>query len=340
MGKEFKILSIDGGGIKGLYSACVINQIEEKYNCQMADYFDMICGTSTGGLIALALSTKRKAEEVADFYAEKGNQIFPYNSQLARFYGFLKQTFWGGKYSDKTLKKVIEEFIGANTIMNDASTLLCIPSFNLTHGQPIVFKYPHKEGGFTRDGSLKMVDVALATSAAPTYFPIAELDYPQIKGLFVDGGVWSNNPTLCGLLEALTYFVGDDKEFSSYSILSISSITSSSGRRMEINKHKSFLGWRDKLFQTPLDGQNFFADFFTEKMVNHTTAKGTYMRIPSPIQLSKEHIKDIELDKAGKASIKVLQSLGNQQGIDFTTKKEHKSKLDLFFKEKKHYSIT
>ena len=337
MGKVFKILSIDGGGIKGLYSACILKQIEEKYNCQMADYFDMICGTSTGGLISLALTRGKKAYEVADFYALKGGQIFPYQNVYTRLYGFLKQIFWGGKYGDNILKKSIEEFIGKETKMNDASTLLCIPSFNLTHGQPIIFKYPHSEGGFTRDGNLKMVDVALATSAAPTYFPIAELDYPQIKGLFIDGGVWSNNPTLCGLLEGLTYFVGEGKEFTSYSILSIASITPPNGWRMGVNKRKSFIGWKDKLFQTPLDGQNFFADFFTEKIVQHTAPKGTYMRIPSPSQISIEHIKNIDLDKAGEASIKILQSLGNQQGIDYTTKKIYQTKLDEFFKEKKLY---
>ncbi len=224
--------------------------------------------------------------------------------------------------------------------MNDASTLLCIPSYNLTHGQPIVFKYPHKEGGFTRDRNLKMVDVALATSAAPTYFPIAELDYDELKGLFVDGGVWSNNPTLCGLLEATTHFVGEGKEFSSYSILSIASISSPNGWRMEKNRRKSFVGWADKLFQTSLDGQNYFADFFTEKIVKHTSPQGEYFRIPSPQQLSDNHLKDIDMDKAGTASIKVLQSLGTQQGFDYTTKTKHTEKLNKFFIEKKKYIIS
>lgn len=338
MDKEFKILTIDGGGIKGLYSANVLKHLEERYSgCHLADHFDLICGTSTGGLIALALSIRRKASEIADFYAKNGEKIFPYVSRFARTYGLFKQSLWFGKYSDKVLKRSLEEFLGAETRMRDAQTLLCIPSFNLTIGEPIVFKKPH--GNYFRDGNLKMIDVALATSAAPTYFPLSEINYPELKGIFIDGGVWANNPTLCGVHEALEHFVGEGKEFSSYSILSIASISQSNGWKIKESRHKSFWGWKGKLFETPLDGQNFFADHFTKTVVNATNPPGKYFRIPSPHQLSKEHLEDIEMDKAGKNSIKLLESLGNKQGIDYTTKPEHKSLIDAFFKEKKHYIL-
>jgi len=340
MEKTFKILSIDGGGIKGVYSASILKQIEQKYQCKLSDYFDMICGTSTGGLIALALSRERSAKEIEQFYEERGGKIFPYQNYFTKSYAFLRQLMWGSKYSDRELKSSIEEFIGKDTTMDDASTLLCIPSYNLTEGYPTVFKFPHKEGGFHRDANLRMVDVALATSAAPTYFPIAELDYPHFKGLFVDGGVWSNNPVLCGLLEALKYYVGDGKEFSSYSILSVASVTSSNGWRMGERKNKSIRGWGQRLFDSPLDGQNYFADFFIKNMIENISPRGSYLRIPSPEQLSLEHSKDIGLDKAGTASIKLLQSLGNQQGINYTTKREHLLKLDSFFKNRKQYIIS
>lgn len=322
-----------------MYSANILKHLEERHgDCHIADHFDLICGTSTGGLIALALSLRKKASEIADFYAKKGGEIFPYVNQFSRLYALFKQTFWFGKYPDVSLKKSLEDFLGADTRMQDAKTLLCIPSFNLTLGEPIVFKKPH--GDYYRDGNLKMVDVALATSAAPTYFPIAELNYPELKGLFVDGGVWANNPTLCGILEALEHFVGEGKEFSSYSVLSIASISQSNGWRIKDNRHRSFFwGWKGKLFETPLDGQNFFADHFAKKIVSCTSPQGKYFRIPSPRQLSKEHLYDIEMDKAGKNSIKLLESLGNQQGIDYTTKPEYKPLIAAFFNEKKHYIL-
>src|SRR5690554_6549878 len=104
--KTFKILSIDGGGIKGLYSAKILQKFEEKFNCRTSDHFDMICGTSTGGLIALALTSKLSAEDICKFYEDKGEIIFPKN-KIIRIpclfeidIGFLKQALFSGKYSD------------------------------------------------------------------------------------------------------------------------------------------------------------------------------------------------------------------------------------------------
>ena len=96
--KTFKILTIDGGGIKGLYSSKILEHFEENFNCQMSDYFDMICGTSTGGILALGLSLKLKASDISNLYEKKGLSIFPrQNPKIA----FFKQLLGGGKYDDK-----------------------------------------------------------------------------------------------------------------------------------------------------------------------------------------------------------------------------------------------
>mgnify|MGYP000190277967 FL=1 len=171
--KTFKILAIDGGGIKGLYAASLLARIEEKTDKKITDYFDMICGTSTGGLIALGLSNDISAQELSDLYFDKGNKIFPLSNY--RFYRFfqrkwqyLKQLLLWGKFSNENFKKILEETFGDKTI-GEANNLLCIPSFNLIKGEPRVFKFPHKEGGFFMDKNIKIIDVALATAAAPTY---------------------------------------------------------------------------------------------------------------------------------------------------------------------------
>ena len=90
----FKVLSIDGGGIKGVYSARILEQFEQKFGCQISDYFDLICGTSTGGLIALGLSLNIPARDITQFYYNKGEENFEKQS-LHKF--FLKQLIWGGK---------------------------------------------------------------------------------------------------------------------------------------------------------------------------------------------------------------------------------------------------
>ena len=261
-GKAFKILSIDGGGIKGLYSASILNRLEEKVGKKSGDCFDMICGTSTGGLIALGLASGKNANDLVDLYNLKGNKIFP--TSKYRFLRFFQQKwktakqvlFWG-KFSAKPLTCILKETFKTKTL-GQLNNLVCIPSFNLTSGMPRVFKYPHKEGGFFRDKNIPLVDAALATSAAPTYLPIHDYD----NTLYVDGGVWANNPTQCGLLEAIDYFVGEDKEYSHVEILSIASISQASGWSSGVRKRRSFIGWKSKLIQTSMDGQAYFTDFF------------------------------------------------------------------------------
>lgn len=203
---KFKILSIDGGGIKGLYSSTILEHLESKFGCCCSDYFDMVCGTSTGGLIALALSQKIPASEISKIYTEHGKKIFPKQNKLV---GLIRQTFWKGKFKDEALKKVLTEIFGERVI-GESNNLLCIPSYSFKDARPWVFKYDHKEGNLDSDDKAKHVDVALATSAAPTYLPLAEIDFYDYKQ-FIDGGVWANNPSLLGLIEALTYFVGKDK---------------------------------------------------------------------------------------------------------------------------------
>ena len=111
--KTFKILSIDGGGIKGLYSSKILEHFEDNFNCQISDYFDMICGTSTGGIIALSLALKKKATEISELYEKKGSIIFPKQNRIKAFYN---QLLGKGKYQDNELKTVLEETFGNNKI--------------------------------------------------------------------------------------------------------------------------------------------------------------------------------------------------------------------------------
>lgn len=330
--KTFKILSIDGGGIKGLYSASILASLELKTGKSITDHFDMICGTSTGGLIAIGLANGMSAKSLVDLYMTKGSLIFPTsNNRFVRSfqnsYKSLKQIFFTNKHSVKPLKRILEDLFG-NKKMNDANNLLCIPSFNLTNGQPKVFKKSGSQTEHFVDNTIKLVDIALATSAAPSYYPIHEHN----NFLYTDGGVWANNPSLCGLLEAIDYYVGEGKEFDDFSILSISSITSSNGWVHTLNKSKSVVGWNKKLLQTAMDGQSYFADYFAEKIIPKINPKGKYIRIKSP-ELSKDQMNIITMDRADKKTLLTIKSLGNQVGNTFATKPE----ILEFFKTIKNY---
>jgi len=342
--RTFKILSIDGGGMKGLYSATILKEFEEKFNCHISDYFDMICGTSTGGLIALALSLKIPAKEICDFYNNHGSTIFPESTSI-KIFGMkisrrlVKQIFLNGKYSDEPLKSALKEILKQHKI-GDSNNLLCIPSYTITEARPIVFKYDHIEGNKDRDNRAKMVDVALATSAAPTFFPLAENPFYHNKQ-FIDGGVWANNPTLVGLLEALDYFVGEgtdakgvEKKFNHLNILSISSLSISGGKPTYLKRHRSFINWGNDLFETSMTGQSFFTNFFMDKIKTISNIDIDYTRIPGAI-ISTDQEKFIQLDVATKQARSLMKGKGNDQADIY----KKKSEIIEFFKEEKLYKI-
>lgn len=199
--RDFKILSIDGGGMRGLFPASFLAGLEERYlnGRSVADYFDLIVGTSTGGIVALGLGADLKASEMRDLYVEKGGEIFPPRSGLRKVFHSVGRAVMHG-YDGKALERILREYLG-ETLLGESAVRLCIPSFEGEHGEVFVFKTPHHPD-FRLDWREKMVKVALATSAAPTYFrPLVDGGYR-----FVDGGIWANNPIMIGLVEALTSF--------------------------------------------------------------------------------------------------------------------------------------
>lgn len=325
--KVFKVLCIDGGGIKGLYSAKILEHFEEKFACCISDYFDMLCGTSTGGLIALALSLKIPTAEICRFYEEEGPKIFP---EYPKWLSFLRQTVLSGKYSDEPLRAALRKMFGDRKIAQ-SHNLLCIPSYSLTEARPWIFKFDHKEGDLSRDNKALYVDVALATSAAPTYFPLVEIPYYDYKQ-FVDGGVWGNNPSLVGFIEALKFFVGKDKPFDKLSILSISSLSVTGGKQVGLTRHRSFRHWRDELFEASLTGQSLFTEYFLNEIASTNGVPLSYYRIPSP-KISKEQENLIQLDVATPNALNLIRGKGNDVGDVYRKKPE----IANFFTEKKIY---
>lgn len=189
-----RILSIDGGGIKGTFPAAFFAEVENQIGAPIGDYFDLIVGTSTGGILALALGFRISASEIVKLYEEKGLTIFGGNSFLK---GLKSLVF--AKHSTQPLRSALADCFGDRKL-GDSKNRLVIPSFNIEDGSVHIFKTQHHPR-LTTDRSLKVVDVALATSAAPTFFMAHRLDTGTP---LVDGGVWANNPIGSAALEAVT----------------------------------------------------------------------------------------------------------------------------------------
>lgn len=192
--ERFQILSLDGGGIKGLYSAAILAQLEDDLNlADITEHFDLITGTSTGGIIALGLGAGLRPREIVQFYSQHGPTIFP-DCWLAR-----KRHYVQRKYSAEPLQAALKKCVGDRRLA-DSRKRLVIPSYNLDKGEVYLFKTPHHER-LRRDWKVPMWKVAMATSAAPTYFPaFQEIDHIRL----IDGGLWANNPTMVGIVEAVS----------------------------------------------------------------------------------------------------------------------------------------
>jgi predicted acylesterase/phospholipase RssA len=201
--REFRLLSIDGGGIKGIFPASFLAEIEERHlgGESIAKHFDMITGTSTGGIIALALSIGMPARDIAKLYMEHGQAIFPSPrwGMAGRGWRFVRG-FARHQYDRAALMSLLEGAFGERRY-GEASSRLCIPSCDGRHGDVYVFKTPHHPD-FKKDQHERMTTVAAATAAAPTYFQ--PLDSGGYR--FLDGGLWANNPVMVGLVDALSCF--------------------------------------------------------------------------------------------------------------------------------------
>jgi hypothetical protein len=189
---RFKILSIDGGGIKGVFPAAFLASIEDTLGgASISDFFDLIAGTSTGGIIALGLGLGLRAAEVLEFYIRYGPAIFP-----------RKSPWWvlgPAKYEIEPLKQALEKTFGSKRL-GDSTRRLLIPSFNATTGKIHIFKTAHHPR-LQMDFKVPAVEVALATSSAPVFFP------PYRSGqevVFIDGGIWANNPVGLAVTEAIS----------------------------------------------------------------------------------------------------------------------------------------
>jgi hypothetical protein len=194
---RFRILSLDGGGIKGTFPASFLAELEKMTGKHIVDYFDLITGTSTGGIIAIALGLGISTDQILGFYEEMGPAIFP-STGIHRRIRYAVRHLLRPKHSAAVLKNAVRSVLGDRKL-GESRCRLVVTSYDAIRGDVHLFKTCHHER-FKQDYLLSAADVAMATSAAPTYFPAATGE----NGLaHIDGGIWANCPATVGLIEAI-----------------------------------------------------------------------------------------------------------------------------------------
>ena len=247
--KRFRILSLDGGGIRGLYSAQMLKNIEDKCAVDFYNDFDLIVGTSTGSILAGAIVQKIDLDKVISLYDHEGKNIFK-KRWFCRF-GLFKS-----KYSPEPLKEQLKLIFG-NTTFKDIKKPLLINATDIGNSSQFVFKTTfnnQKDGdgnkkSLVRDPDIALYDAILASSSAPIFFP------PHKVGNFLlsDGGLWANSPVLVALAEAKKIFNVEPKDVV---IVSIGTGVEENDYHIDTEKWGFLTGWkRSKLISTILNLQ-------------------------------------------------------------------------------------
>ena len=302
----FQILSLSGGGYLGLYTVTVLSELENHIGRPIASCFDLLAGTSVGGIIALGLALERPAEEIKAAFEEAGSRIFSNRPAPTTWLGKKRdfmRSFFSPKYDGVALRETIMKVVGRETRIGDLVHPVIVPGVNLTKGRPQVFKTDHHPN-FRRDHRLRIIDVALATSAAPTYFPPAEIG----DELFADGGLFANSPDLLALHEAEHFFRVPTSEIR---MLSVGTTTTQFSFSHVHGRNLGVFGWGGRLAQTIISSQQMDVSY----IVGHKLGD-RYVRVDA-VQ-SNEQQQHLGLDVAtedAKKTIRGLASGSTQEAI-------------------------
>ncbi|KAL9344020.1 hypothetical protein Peur_064451 [Populus x canadensis] len=308
-GNQITVLSIDGGGIRGIIPGTILAFLESELqkldgaDARLADYFDVISGTSTGGLVTAMLAAPNKqnrplfaAKDINDFYLENCPKIFPQDSSKFASAANLVKTLRGPKYDGKFLHSIVKEKLG-DTWLRQTLTNIVIPTFDIKRLQPTIFSNYQVKNNPSTDALLS--DICIGTSAAPTYLPAHYFETKDPSGKvrefnLIDGGVAANNPTLVAISEVSKAInrEGPDSyrmnpmEYGRFLVLSLGTGTAKSEEKYDAEEAAKWglLGWLTSDHSTPLvdvftQASADMVDFHISTVFQALNSEENYLRI-------------------------------------------------------------
>ncbi|MGK2911342.1 MAG: CBASS cGAMP-activated phospholipase [Sphingobium sp.] len=301
----FQILSLSGGGFLGLYTAAVLAELEERSGRRLSECFDMFAGTSIGGIVALGLAAGRSAADIRDAFVEHGPRIFPYRPPKSKiaWFGRAVRNLPSPLYRPEALRETIEQIVGKDTCMSDLMRPVVVPAVSLTKGGPKVFKTGHHQR-LVLDWRLLVSDVALATSAAPTYFPAHRIG----DDLYADGGMFANSPDMIALHEA-EQFLGVRRD--DIHVLSVGTTSTDFAMSAALDPDLGVLGWmrNQRLTDVMIGSQQALTNDMMKHVLNER-----YLRIDR--QQADEQRSVLALDIATPEAVTNLLSLARGSFAD------------------------
>jgi hypothetical protein len=278
--QKFKILALDGGGIRGVVTACILQEVEKQVCQPLNQYFDLITGTSTGSILAAGLAIGMKPKDLIEVYQKRGGEIF--NSSWLR----KKNSWvWGSKYSNEGLIKVVRDYLGEITlcqVSEKTSTELLIFAYDTLHRNTTFFtsKCPESHRWFN---DMKLWEICVASASAPTFFPPYEFkwtdpnDSEKKEWSFphIDGGVSANCPAIAALGHVMQV---KKKRLEDISILSIGTGRTTHPIKYESMKNWGKAWWGGKIPDVFMGGQIQLATDTCQQIIKSVNSQG-YLRL-------------------------------------------------------------
>lgn len=326
--EPFRALCLDGGGMRGVYTATYLNGLAQIFGTRRNDgppdigsAFDLICGTSTGAIVASALACGVPMERVVELYEKNGLKIFPTRVPKSAGFALIKDLLFRSHYirgGSSALAAALELELGKITFAELYSTrkiALAIPSVSVVNHSSWVFKTPHHPNTSHRDDQVTLVDACLASTAAPVFRSIAMIKNTvtgaSAEQAFVDGGLWANNPVLVALIEALELAQGDQ----SIEIFCLGTVPVPAGEHVTSSDvNRGLLGWGfgSKSASLSIDAQQFAYDNMARMLTKHLRRECRIYRFPAasaPASL----LPFLDLDDGRPEAVAALQK---QAGSD------------------------
>ena len=280
-----RVLAIDGGGIRGLIPALVLAELEDRSGRPVFELFDLMAGTSTGGILVSALCAPDPlpAAEVADIYEEEGPRIFDRSiwQRIQSAGGLLDE-----KYDAAALDQALERFIGDKRLSATRPDII-VPTYDTAAPGPHFFKTTNARADAAEDA--RLADVARATSSAPTYFEPLEMGVRSL----LDGGVFAVNPGMSALAEALRMRPGAE-----VILVSLGTGERTHKRPFDEVKDWGLVEWARPILDVVFDGSSDAVDY----QVRHVLGDERYWRFQTELTKASD-----DLDDASEENLRALR---------------------------------